>query len=659
MRQRRDITASSIHAEVPSLEDLKPATDFVAEVVRQFSQTEAGATLMAPGQMLFEELGVNSSGDNWQLAAFLIGWFFWLRLIRVTFFASGRIFGFSGPEAYIVFTRFWLPWQKPFQLLVILRRLIWQWGNHTGHSQYWAGFWTMASYPFNPGNAGIPLGRLALFQRFGLHMTVGLPDTEKSVAVIAASGSGKSAWIAYWLGCLKKKQAACIFDMDGAFVNSFGALLQKAGHRVIKIDVDHINKSFPDGRWNPMLELIAAAIRHGAAAVTSFAKLLAEALIVEDSTTQPVFAKTARVIMKALILFVWLTEKEKASLVRVRQLLNRGLPELIESDDESGFGRLIFEMSALPARYADGDIDDGCGGAICNEIANCCGLLSESKQGHDTSEESPDNFRKTAIYQTDWIDDANVVAVIGGESDISCDSMKLSNDVVFIVSTLTDTQTRLAPLVRAFTMHTIYAMQRTEPEMKLKHPVLLILDEFPNLGRGLDICAVAAPGFRKFGLRLVIISQSVGLLRESSPNRYREFLNQAACVIWMGIAPTDKESLAFLTGDVLGQCARKEKIDGWHWLPRMFLRTFGLKLPPARYQMRPQLLLDQQQASAFLARSTGQCIVTFEDGSPPWRLKRLMYWKDLPVWKYAVHPGHGEQFCRANMRLLISLVQKG
>lgn len=644
-------------------ERLNRIADFLRAIVSAALENEnlqpVLAWVMAPGLLLFERLGVHPSSTAWLLAAFLVGWFLWVRVSRILYFIFARTMGLASPEQYFFWTHFWLPWQKPYRGLLEVRRFFRQKRFHEGPKQFWAGFWEHAANPFNAAKGSILVGRLALWQRLPLHMPVGLPDGGKHVACISYSSGGKTSWIMTWLGCLQKQAAAVIFDVDGAMVNAFGYVLRKAGHNVVKIDVDNIAKGYGiPGHWNPMNELDVAAKRHGAASVVAFSQILSSALIVEDSKTQPVFAQTARVIMTALILWCWLMEENK-TLMRVRELLTRGLPEKIEDDEESAFGRLIFEMSALPARYAAGGIDDGCGGAICTAIANCSGLLADTKQGHSANANAPDNFRKTAIYQTLWLDDPNVIKIIGGgTSDVCCEELKLSNTVVFIVSTLTDVQTRLAPLVRAFVLLTLYAFQRTEPDMKLKYPCLFILDEFPNLGR-METCAQAAPGYRKYGVRLVTISQSLGLVRKTYPEEFREFLNQAECVLWMGISQTDTETLTYLSQSVLGECIRKQKIDGYHWSARMLLRCIGIKsLPPARYQKVPRLLMTSQQCAAFLDRATGQVIVTRE-GRAPMRLQRLLYWKELPVWRYAVHKGHGETFLRARTRLFLSSLSKG
>lgn len=611
---------------------------------------EVGDWLAAPGMLLLGEFGLEARDGTLYLAAALIGWGFWVRVTRVCFFTLARPFGLAGPWQYAFFLDLWLPYQKPLQKWLRLCSWVRQQRFGEGPRQYWAGFWHTIAFPFRTG--GTPLGRLAFGQRLGLHMTIGLPgDGDKHIGCISYSGGGKTNWLKTWIGCLGRLQGAFIFDTDGTIAGQFALALERDGHRVIKIDPDKLDERFPCATWNMMREISAAAIRHGNAAVAGFVTNLQNALIVPDSKTQPVFVNQARLMVGALITFVWLVEQDK-SMRRVRQLLTRGLPEKRKSEKEDPYARLIFEMEALGSPRADGTrFDDGAGGALCEIVRNAAGLMRSNPS--DTENATPDNFRKTAIYQTAWMDDAAISPVINGPGDVIGEELKLkAGMVVFMCATMTDTQNRMAPLVRAFTMMTLYAFQRTEPDMVLRHPTVFFLDEFPNLGK-LDGIATAAPGFRRFGARLVIISQSLGLLRETyAPDDYLKFINQAEAVLWMGIAPTDKDTAGYLSQTVLGECLRKEKVDGHRWPVRLLARLVGIRLPRIRFQRVPRLLMTPQQCASFLDRDTGQVIVTRE-GKPPLRLQRLVYFRDLPVWSFGKVRGHRESWPRALSRLVV------
>ena len=613
---------------------------------------DATGFISAPGLLVFQTLGLHLSSDDWPLP-FLMGYWFWFALCRFCFFAIGRQMGFASITHYHAWSLLWLHWAKPFQACLELRRVKRHNSTGDGPKEDWASWWETASYVFNSKRGDIPLGRLAFLQRFGLHCPVGLPDGEKHIACISYSGGGKTSWLMTWLGCLHPQSAAFINDMDGSMINAYGARLEEQGHKVVKLDADSINKSFPNGYWNPVDEFThASRLLTGKDGedhpVQAVSKHLAHALITQDSQYQPVFCNNARIIWDHLQLLTWLTQEEK-SLLRCRQILTRGMPELIrDPKTEDAFSCLAKFMADLPARYARGEIDDGAGGAICNAIANAARLIGDGR--HENK------FRDTADFQTSWMDDANVKKIIGGTAGprtagktLACHEMKLSNTVVFFCSTLADLQSRLAPLVRSFIALAMYAQQRYEPQMKKRHATLYLLDEFSQCGR-LDL-ALAFPGYRKYGCRILIISQSVGLLRAMYPEFYKEFFNQAVCTVWLGISKHDTESLQYLCAEILGECIRRKKISGHIWIVRTLLRIIGVKgLPPARYEERPQLLLTPGQAASFLDERSGQMIVTRSGRAPFRNMQRLRYWRDLAVWQYRVHKGHGEVFARACTR---------
>ncbi len=248
---------------------------------------EAGNWLAAPGMLLLGEFGLEAQEGTPYLAAALIGWGFWVRVTRLSFFTLARPFGLAGPWQYAFFLDLWLPYQKPLRKWLRLCSWVRQQRFGEGPRQYWAGFWHTVAFPFRTG--GTPLGRLALGQRLGLHMTIGLPgDGDKHIACISYSGGGKTNWLKTWIGCLGRLQGAFIFDTDGTIAGQFAPALERDGHRVVKIDADRLDKRFPCSTWSMMREITAAAIRHGHAAVAGFVTNLQIALIVPDSKTQPV-----------------------------------------------------------------------------------------------------------------------------------------------------------------------------------------------------------------------------------------------------------------------------------------------------------------------------------------------------------------------------------
>jgi energy-coupling factor transporter ATP-binding protein EcfA2 len=594
------------------------------------------AALLTPGLFVLEHLFFTP--DSWPelIAAALISWWVYVTVLRMTWVIPGRIFGFYDPRDFAVWLNRWVSW-RPFWLwdngkrafgLVRVIGVFRQLRHGRGANNKWAGFFETMTYVFHPGDC-ILVGRL-WWHRLSLFQPIAIPGGGRHVALVGASGSGKSNQLSTMIGMLNKDDSCFVVDVDGAMVDALGAALEAAGHKVVKLDADGIAKGFTaGGRWNPMDELTKADERHGRASVVSFAERLANALIVQDSQTQPVFADTARVFMKVLILYVWLVEDRK-TLARVRELLTCGLPEKVEKDNEDPFERLLFEMSVLGLHF-----DDGCDGEICKVIAGGCGVMRMGR--HDKG----NNFKSTAIYQTAWLDDTAIRPMME-TSDINGEDLKFTNACVFMVSTLSDIQTRMAPYFRAFIVMTMYSFERAEKlKEKLDKPCLFILDEMPSYGR-IDTLATAAPGFRKYGIRLVTVTQSLQRLKKSYPNDWADFLGNAQCVVWMGL--DDPETLEHLSKK-LGKYLHKEKVEGTPWW-----QFWGEKVK-ARYQRVERELMTPQQCAEFLDPRTRQIIVT-RFGASPMRLRQLAYFRELPVWKYAVNV-YGESWPRLVTRGLI------
>lgn len=602
--------------------------------------------VMMPAFVFMEPLGLTGSLVG-RMIAFILGWNFWMLLLRSLYFSAFRLAGIASVSQYRYWRRLSFPWEWVYLFALRIKRWRRSLEFAPGPNQKWASFWEIAAHWWNPDSAQVPVGRLSFLLRLGLHAPIAI-DGEKAVCYVAAAGSGKTSQLAVWLGCLADTAGGCVFDMEGALVDAFGEHLEKRGHKVVKLDADFIAKGYAkSGHWNPFAELtfVMNCPDLGPAQVLPFATRMAHAFITEDSKTQPVFARRARVFTLALILYTFLFEKNP-SIKRLRTLMARGLPEQVEPDsNQTAFGWLLFEMGAAVEKAGAEGIDDGCGGALFEAIANAKGLVNEMPEAG-----KQDEFRATMIYQCAWMDDPNVQTMTAS-SDFNAVELKISNTVVFICASLSDVQTRLGPVMRTFLSMALYYFQKYRPKMKLRIPALFLLDEFTQLGVGAGIADIetALPGFRKFGARVVTVGQSVGLYRAISPEKYKEFFNQAQCVVWMGISPTDKESLEFLDS-VLGGTVQLEYVGGYHWSLRLIAALLGKQLSKGQPREVTRRLLETQQAAAFLNPANGQLIVTRGDGKPPFRLRRLEYWRDLSVKQYRPHEGHRETFLRALTR---------
>src|SRR5262249_271475 len=83
---------------------------------------------------------------------------------------------------------------------------------------------------------------------------------------------------------------------------------------------------------------------------------------------------------------------------------------------------------------------------------------------------------------------------------------------------------------RAFNEMTMAAFENMPGKMKI--PCSVFLDEMPSLR--IELLDTAAPVFRRFGIRLVVVTQDLEKLRQAYPDSWEGFIGNAQCTIWMG-----------------------------------------------------------------------------------------------------------------------------
>lgn len=157
----------------------------------------------------------------------------------------------------------------------------------------------------------------------------------------------------------------------------------------------------------------------------------------------------------------------------------------------------------------------------------------------------------------------------------------------------------------------------TESKVKTEHPVLMVLDEFKNLGFLKQLENVQAIGAGS-GLKVMTVLQNFGQLKSAGYRDPQTFLSNAG-LIWAG-AIGDPET-ARLLSDAIGKRMRPK----WERRDRGGLET-GVPL------------LDPSELSRLLERGKGKALVLAQ-GCPPMKVKRVPYYKqgrpirdfDLPV----------------------------
>ena len=152
--------------------------------------------------------------------------------------------------------------------------------------------------------------------------------------------------------------------------------------------------------------------------------------------------------------------------------------------------------------------------------------------------------------------------------------------------------------------------------------------------------------FRRFGIRLVVVTQDLEKLRQAYKDSWRGFIGNAQCTIWMGT--DDQETLDYLSKE-LGTRTITERVEGSHWI----WRFLGFSKTPVRYQKVERPLMYPHQLREFLDPERGRFIVT-RTGKPPLRIGYDGYDTALPLWDYAPDNSYPEPFLRRHMRRLLA-----
>jgi hypothetical protein len=556
------------------------------------------AWILTPGLFVLEHLFFTPDSIPELIAVLLISWWFYSTAVRMAWVVPGRIFGFYHPAEF----RGWysIPWRGLYRPLLKLR--IWlnsfRYGKRA--TAKWASLLETMYHVWKPGD--IFLGRFAPF-RIPAFQPVGI-DGERHICIVAGTGSGKTALLMTML----ELHQGNFFAVDagrqmahalGRRLGSGGNGIEGRGKTVIEL-----NPYSESSHWNPIEDIDAAVARHGRDAAVRFADTLAEALIKTTEGVNEWVYTEARAFMRGLILYVWAYETpENRHIVRVRDLLTLGLPEKARPEDD------LFDVLLAEMRFKE-DFE--------GVIAKAASTM-ESSQGGD----SKNHPLTTAKDQTKWLDYPEI-RTISKRSDFHCEDLKMKDDLcVFLVAPLTDIQDKLAPWVRALSMMSFYAFQCID-DYRPKHPCLFALDEFPSLGH-IKIVETAAPGFRKYGVRLLTITQNIERLKQTYPQSWGGFLGDSECTVWM--ANDHPPTFEYLSSR-LGSVTHKEKIK----------------------VERP--LIYAHQLGEFLDNN----IIVTRYGKRPLRLKNDPYYKALPVFCYEPDRHYGETLPRALLRRLIQRV---
>lgn len=487
-----------------------------------------------------------------------------------------------------------------------------------GPAAKWAGMADMKARRWRRGD--IFLGRP--WTAFGgRSWPVGL-STERHMVTIAGPGSGKSTGALVPNLCLHEGSLLCI-DPKGELARITAQTRRRRlrrrrrPHCVYVLDPFGIGGDGETDGYNPFDEMEWAAAKNPDR-VVSFAGRVAEALVKPMSTTDSYWDVAARSLITGLVLYIYAHEpRERRTLMRLRELLTEGDAEgyegavregVIERGEITPLDFLIEKMKSVRK--------EAYGEAIARAVGTIS-MMGENQRG---------SVLTTAQEHTAFIDNPMMAKVLRPRRGaLWLDGLKDGDISIYVCLPVTAVKGQEGRWLRLLVLMFIEVMM-SDPERAPNPPVLLAIDEFPNLGR-LDGIEVIAPVMRSYGVRFWAVGQDISQFKEVYPETWTGFIGGAEAVQFMGI--NHPPTVDFIA-DLLGQ--------------HVVETGMGMQ---ARKEAHP--LMDRDQVMRFMAKDRRNQIVWF-GARRPMKLKICQYFEYLMPWYYDADRRYKESLWRRLLR---------
>ncbi len=459
----------------------------------------------------------------------------------------------------------------------------------------WASLPEVMSHRFCGGD--IFLGRPKLFIG-GMYRPVGI-KTEKHMVTIAGPGAGKSTAALIPNLCLHEGSLLAV-DVKGELSQiTWARRCYGLEQDTYAVDPYHLVGKGGSDSYNPFDEMASVAKEDPDRAV-SYAAKIAEALVKPMSEKESYWDNAGKTFIRGLILYIFSQEDEKRrNLLRLRELVMRGDTEgyeqaveaqIIKRDELNAFDYLLEKMAASK---------EGPYGDAITSAAGSILMMGEGQKG---------SVITTAQEHTAFLDTPEIRKVCE-KSDFLLEDFKRKRISVYLILPINELKGAQGRWLRMFILLFIDMMVRVEQAPN--PPVLLAIDEFPNLGR-LDGIELVAPVMRSYGVRLWAVGQDISQFQAVYPDVWTGFIGGAEAVQFMGV--NHPATVDFLV----------ERLGEWEVLRN---RPGG----GANREVRP--LLDREQVSRFLAKKNQNQIIWFGH-QRPMKLKLCPYYEYLPWWYY-------------------------
>ena len=358
-----------------------------------------------------------------------------------------------------------------------------------------------------------------------------------------------------------------------------------------------ILEPFPDdggaspGSFNPLKE-----IDPNSKQAKDDAGQIADALITANER-DPHWTDSARILVKALILFTLTLPEDQRHLITVWRLLNLTHPSVTS----------VARRSEKNARFALFKLLQGCAefdGAVSGAGENFASMADKELASVFSS----------ALTQLEFLSSDAMKDVLI-RHDLSLSELKTGKTTLFLSLPATRMGTH-ARWLRVIINLALIAFERTTVEMDI--PLLMVLDEFPVLGHMKSV-ETAAGLMAGFGVKLWIVLQDLTQAKRLYKESWETFIGNAGIATFW--ANADTTTLAYVS-EKLGQTS-VELTHSNDLSPQQ--RQGGAT--GRRKEIRVQKLASTDELERMLDRDLGRVLV-LAAGQSPVIVERFVYYRD-------------------------------
>ncbi len=381
-------------------------------------------------------------------------------------------------------------------------------------------------------------------------------------------------------------------DPKGELARITARARREKGQKVVVLDPFGENGRYASGSFNPLHEIDPSNPN-----VKDDVSQIADALIIGNDR-DPHWTDSARILVKALILFTLTLRKEERNLVTVWRLLALTHPKIHDLARRN-------ECDACNALFL---LLKGCKDVFDGAVAGA------GERFAAMAEREMASVFSTALTQLEFLD-SNAMASVLTKSDLRLSELKTGQTTLYLCLPAMRMATH-SRWLRVIINLALVAFEREKRALDI--PVLMMLDEFPVLGhmRSIEMAAGLMAGF---GVKLWVVLQDLSQIKELYSKTWETFISNAGVAMFW--ANMDQTTLNHIS-DQLGQTSLRVRQPSG---ASPEARLSGAS--PLREELRVQRLLASDEAAKVLAREKRRVLV-LAAGQRPVILKRAVYYLD-------------------------------